>query len=175
VRHTRLTVWLLRLGVDVIHGRPRHPQTQGKEERFHRTLVVEVLQGRIFADLGECQRRFDAWRQIYNYDRPHEALDLRVPASRYQDSPRPFPEQPPVWEYGSTDEVRKVQGKGEIYFRGQPWLVGEAFRGERVAVRPTPQDGVWKIFFGVHPVAEIDAHADNQPKANALTMSPNTY
>ncbi len=106
---TPLTVWLLRLGVRVIHGRPYHPQTQGKEERFHRTLVAEVLQGRVFRDLQECQVRFDEWRVIYNHERPHEALDLAVPGSRYEPSGRSFPEQLPELEFSPTDVLRKVQ------------------------------------------------------------------
>jgi transposase InsO family protein len=163
LRHTRLTVWLLRLGVGVIHGRPRHPQTQGKEERFHRTLTAELLQGRSFRDLAECQRRFDAWRALYNHQRPHEALDLGVPAGRYRASPRPFPERLPAWEYDRTDAVRKVQAGGVISFRGRDWPVGEAFRGEHVAVRPTTTDGLWRVHFGVHPVAEIDLLAHNTP------------
>ncbi len=64
--HTFLGVWLLRLGIGVSHGRPRHPQTQGKDERFHRTLAVEVLRGTTFKDLGHCQKAFDDWRGVYN-------------------------------------------------------------------------------------------------------------
>src|SRR5262245_34752257 len=90
-RHTRLTVWLLDLDIEVIHGKPRHPQTQGKEERFHRTLKAEVLDGRSFSDLAEAQRAFDAWREVYNCRRPHEALALDVPASRYKPSCRNMP------------------------------------------------------------------------------------
>ena len=70
-RHTPLTVWLLDLGVAVSHGRPFHPQTQGKDERFHRTLKAEVLDGRSFKRLATAQAAFDAWRQVYNAKRPH--------------------------------------------------------------------------------------------------------
>jgi transposase InsO family protein len=91
--YTIFTVWLLRLGVRVIHGRPSHPQTQGKDERFHRTLKAEVLHGRSFRDLPECQQAFDTWRQVYNHERPHEALGLAVPADRYRPSPRAFPKR----------------------------------------------------------------------------------
>ncbi len=80
--YTPLTVWLLRLGIAVSHGRPYHPQTQGKDERFHRTLKAEVLQGSVFRDLGQCQRVFDQWRGVYNFERPHHALELAVPSSR---------------------------------------------------------------------------------------------
>jgi len=155
-RYTALGVWLLRLGVGVCHGRPYHPQAQGKDERFHRTLKVEVLQGRSFDDLAACQRRFDPWRESYNHRRPHEALGLAVPASRYRPSGRPFPETPPEWEYGPTDSVRKVCGAGAISFQGRLHDVGKAFRSDRVAVRPTVEDGVFSVHFGVHQIAQID-------------------
>ena len=87
-RWTRLTVWLARLGVPVSHGRPCHPQTQGKEERFHRTLVAEVLRWRPFADLADAQAMLDPWRFTYNHERPHEALGMGVPAGRYTPSAR---------------------------------------------------------------------------------------
>jgi transposase InsO family protein len=69
--HTIFTVWLMRLGVRVAHGRPLHPQTQGKDERFHRTLKAEVLNGKSFPDLAACQRAFDRWRHVYNRASEH--------------------------------------------------------------------------------------------------------
>ncbi len=89
--HTQLTIWLLRLGIAVRHGRPAHPQTQGKLERFNRTLAAEVLGARVFADLSHCQKDFDQWRELYNLHRPHEALDLACPITRYVPSSRCFP------------------------------------------------------------------------------------
>jgi transposase InsO family protein len=71
--------------------RPYHPQTQGKNERFNRSLKAEVLRGRLSEDLDQAQRSFEDWRHVYNCQRPHDALDLDVPASRYSLSPRPFP------------------------------------------------------------------------------------
>jgi transposase InsO family protein len=68
--YSSLEVWLMRLGVAVSHGRPRHPQTQGKDERFHRTLRLELLHDREFRDLAEAQREFDGWREVYNFVRP---------------------------------------------------------------------------------------------------------
>jgi transposase InsO family protein len=162
-RYTALGVWLLKLGVGVGHGRAYHPQTQGKDERFHRTLQAEVIQGRAFADLPDCQRRFDPWREVYNHERPHEALGLAVPASRYRASARPFPEVLPEWEYGAGDAVRKVACDGTIRFRGRPVELGKAFRGERVAVRPTTEDGVFGVYFGVHEVAQADLRVQNPP------------
>ena len=118
---TRFTVWLMGLGVRVLHGRPRHPQTQGKEERFHRTVKAEVMNGRSFRDLSDCQRAFDEWRPRYNHERPHEALDMARPAERYRPGPRVFPEVLPAIEYGPGDQVRKVDGGGFISFKNRPW------------------------------------------------------
>lgn len=153
---TALTVWLLRLGIRVLHGRAYHPQTQGKEERFHRTLRAEVLQGRTFADLRESQRRFDAWRPVYNYERPHEALELAVPGSRYQVSTRCFPDQLPEMEFSPIDTVRKVQKGGDFWFRGERWFLSYAFKGEQVGVRPTTVDGVWYVWFGPQCLGELN-------------------
>jgi transposase InsO family protein len=160
-RYSAPGVWLLRLGVGTAHGRPYRPQTQGKDERFHRTLKAEVIRGVAFADPADCQRRFDPWREVYNHRRPHEALGMAVPASRYRPGARPFPEAPPAWEYGPADEVRKVGADGAISFRGRPIAVGKAFRGERVAVRPTEEDGTYGVYFGVHRVARADLRAEN--------------
>lgn len=76
-RYTQLNVWLLRLGIITSHGRSYHPQTQGKEERFHRTLKAELLRWEDFRNLTHCQRLFDAWRNKYNMERPHEALESK--------------------------------------------------------------------------------------------------
>lgn len=146
-KHTRLTVWLIRLGIRVGHSRPNHPQTQGKDERFHRTLNEDVLTRNHFQDLLDCQRSFDQWRELYNTERPHEALGLKVPASRYKPSPRAFPEQLAPIEYLAGDEVRKVQLKGEVHYRGREWRVGKAFVGLPVALRPSEEDGIVEVYF----------------------------
>jgi transposase InsO family protein len=160
LRHqfTPLTVWLLRLGIAVSHGRPYHPQTQGKDERFHRSLKVEVLAQRVFPDFECMQCRFDEWRHCYNHVRPHEALDMQVPASRYQTSPRSFPDQLPAIEYGTTDQLRKVQSDGKISFRRREFHVGKAFRGYRVALRPSTADGVYEVYFATHRITQVDLH-----------------
>jgi len=155
-RHTHLTAWLIRLGVKVSHARPLHPQTNGKEERFHRTLKAEVLGTRWFATLAELQREFDRWREVYNHERPHEALGLDVPASRYQASQRSYPEQLPPIVYDTTDQVRKVMSRGGIRFAGSEYYISKAFIGEHVALRPTAEDGIWDVFFCHERVATID-------------------
>jgi len=155
-QHTPLTVWLLRLGIAVSHSRPYHPQTQGKDERFHRTLKVELLAHRSFGDFECMQSSFDKWRHRYNHQRPHEALGMAVPASCYQVSNRSFPEQLPPLEYGTIDQVRKVQTDGKISFRHREFQVGKAFRGNPVAVRPTTEDGLYDVHFASHKITTID-------------------
>jgi len=155
-RHTPLTVWLMEQGIRVTHGRPDHPQTQGKDERFHRTLKAELLRGREFADLVEAQERFDPWRDTYNTERPHEALSLGVPASRYHMSPRRYVESPSEWDYGPGAVTRSVQEKGYINYRGAIYRVGKAFRGRRVGLRPLDADGVYGVYFCQTHVCEID-------------------
>ena len=145
--YTRLNAWLFRLGVRVIHSRPYHPQTLGKDERLHRTLKAEVLKQQQFEDFPTCQRGFDTWRQVYNTERPHEALALEVPASRYTPSPQAFPEQLPPITYRSEDQLRRVTHGGRISFRNRIFRVGKAFTGFPVAVRPTLTEGVYEVYF----------------------------
>ena len=89
--YTPLTVWLRRLDIAVSHSRPYHPETLGKDERFHGTLERDLGRQPPRPTLGAWQTAFDAWRHESNHVRPHESLDLAVPASRYHVSPRPYP------------------------------------------------------------------------------------
>jgi len=163
---TALTVWLMRLGVKVTHGRVRHPQTQGKCERFHRTLKAELLQRRDWRDLESSQRRFDAYRTEYNHRRPHEALDYATPSSRYRPSPRSFPERLPDLEYLEGDEIKRVKSKGEIMVHNRTWYIGAAFIGEPVALRPQG-DGLLAVYYSHCRLGYIDLRVtDDLPKHN---------
>jgi hypothetical protein len=157
-RHwTRLRVWLLKLGVKVLYSRPYHPQSRGKNERFHRTLCNEVFALKRFTEFHQVQEAFDVWREIYNFQRPHEALDLDVPADRYSPSRRAMPERLPIVEYDEHEIVRTVPTSKDYFnFKGRLWKVPEAFRGERVAIRPKTRDGLYGVFFASHQIATID-------------------
>lgn len=104
----------------------------------------------------ETQGQFDPWREMYNTERPHEALDLGVPVSRYRVSPRSFVESPEAWDYGPGAETRRVQDKGYISYRGFKFVVGKAFRGPRVGLRPLDADGKYEVYFCQTCVCEID-------------------
>jgi transposase InsO family protein len=154
--HTGLSIWLLRLGVGVYHGRAYHPQTQGKEERFHRTLKAEVIQRGGWSHCAQVQKRFDDWRSIYNCQRPHEALEMATPASRYRLSQRPYPSQLPELEYATGVQIRRVDQNGWISYNHQSWKVGRAFKKQIVGVRTTAIDGVMEILFGTHTIKTIN-------------------
>lgn len=154
--YTALEVWLMGQGIKVGHSRPYHPQTQGKLERFHRSLKSEVLQGRHFMDLHSAQQAFDIWRDVYNQKRPHQALDMQVPATRYSSSPREYQEQQMAPEYADGDVVRKVQVKGEIYWRNREYSIGKAFHGLSIAIRETAEDGIHDVYWSRHRIARID-------------------
>lgn len=154
---TRLRVWLLKLGIDLIHARPYHPQGRGKNERFHKSLKAEVFDFAVLANLAQAQSAFDRWRDLYNHRRPHQGIGMDVPASRYRPSARPFPNHLPEPAYDSADIVRRVGStKGYISFKGRPWRVPDAFRNERLAIRPLQCDGLYGIFFGATQIAKID-------------------
>lgn len=146
---TKMEGWLTRLGVEIIHGRVCHPQTQGKEERFHRSLNVEVLRCEsLWRDLEHCQAAFDYWQKIYNEKRPHDSLDSETPSTRYQLSTRSYPETLPDPEsfYLEDDELRKVKSKGEITFKNHFFYIGNAYIGSPVALRPRAAD-VWEVYY----------------------------
>lgn len=154
---TKLGVWLLKLGVRVIHSRPRHPQSRGKNERFHRTLAAEVFAFERFRNLAAVQRAFDRWRDIYNLDRPHQALGQQTPASRYRPSLRAMPARLPQVEYDAHEIVRTVSStKAYVSFKGRLWKVPQAFCGERLAIRPLTIDGRYAICFAAHQIATIN-------------------
>lgn len=156
--YTPLGVWLLALDVAVLHGRPRHPQTQGKLERLNRTLDEEVLQGHPsgFAGQTEVQTALDEFRCRYNGVRPHEALALETPARRYAPSPRAFPEELPRIEYEAADTVRRVQQGGWVSYQGREYRLPKAFRGHPVALRATEAEPEIAVYFGPHRIMTLD-------------------
>ena len=146
--YTRLTVWLMRLGIQVIRSRPYHPQTLGKDERLHRSLQEEVLDLQRFSSRQECQTQFDRWRHIYNTQRPHEALELKPPHTRFRPSPRLFPEKLPPIEYSKNHLVRLADLSGRISFRNVSYKVGKAFAHLPVGLVPSPErEDALKVYF----------------------------
>lgn len=155
---TKFGVWLIEHGVAPWHSPPRHPQSHGKNERFNRTLDLELLQRRRFKDLHDAQQAFDAWRDRYNHHRPHDALNLAVPAERYQPSPRAFRQKVEPFDYAAGDIVRSVDTNGRFSFGKRRIKASKALTGKRVALRPTDQDGVYELVFRNVALKPIDLH-----------------
>ena len=158
-RLTRLSAWLIEQGISVSHSRPYHPQTQGKDERFHRTLKAELIGHRSFADLQQCQQAFDPWRHRYNTERPHEALNMDTPIEHYQPSARTYQKSLPQYEYAPGDHVRKVGKNMTCSFKYYHVVIGQALKGKQIAFRPTQQDGVYTIHYCHHRIGQIDLNS----------------
>jgi transposase InsO family protein len=154
--YTRLGVWLMSHGIGVSHGRPYHPQTQGKDERFHRTLNAELLSRQALRDLADSQDQFARWREVYNCVRPHEALGMRPPVARWRPSDRAYEPDPPAPEYPGGDAVRTVDVSGRISFRGRSFRVGQAFVKRRVGLRAGGTDGVMTVVYAGHEIGRLD-------------------
>jgi transposase InsO family protein len=173
-RHTRLTVWLLDLDIAILHGRPYHPQTQGKEERFHRTLKAEVIDGRSFSDLADTQRAFDAWREVYNSRRPHEAIGMEVPASRYEPSRRHMPATIAPPDYEPQAIVRKVDKGGWFFLKGRKIYLSKAFAGRAVVLRATNTDGLLDLCYRRHVLAQVDLRQNAATGVHHVPEHPHT-
>ena len=128
---THLNVWLMKQGIDLCWSGIRHPQTQGKVERFHGELQRAAERRGLSQDLSGWLERF---RWEHNHVRPHEALGMRTPAQVWQPSPRRYDPRPPAWEYGRAAKVLKVDCQGKVDAWGQRWLIGQALSGERIGL-----------------------------------------
>lgn len=129
---TTFSVALINQGIDLIYSGIRHPQTQGKVERFHRTLGARLRQWGVPQVFAGFPAVLDRFRTEYNEVRPHEATDLRPPASRYTPSARAYRSDPPAWEYPTDLEVRRVDQAGCISETGRRLFVCGALAGQWV-------------------------------------------
>ena len=151
---TWVAVWLLKQGVVLRYSGVRHPQTQGKVERFHQTLKARTKHRGAPTSMGEWQRWAREFRQEYNYERPHEALQMKTPSEVYQAvNLRSYQEQPRDWEY-SGGTVLRLNSQGVLYYRQQRYFVSEALAGERIRVDEL--DGQLLVTFRHMTVREIE-------------------
>jgi transposase InsO family protein len=134
---TRLTVWLMKQGIKLHWSGFRHPQTQGKVERFHGALE-RALWAR-GAPRKQPQPWLDAYRWEHNHVRPHEALGMQTPASVWHKSERNYDPRPPRWEYPTGAKVLKVGSHGNLDAYGARWKIAKALRGEWVQLEQVEQ------------------------------------
>ena len=149
---THLSLWMMRQGIRLCWSGVRHPQTQGKVERFHGSLQRAL--DRRGGVSSEPQRWLDAFRLEYNQVRPHEALEMQTPASVWRKSERRYDPYPPPWEYPQDAWVLKVDCQGTIDLHGRRWRIGKTLAGERVMIQPVEER--FLVFFCATLVREID-------------------
>lgn len=130
---SQLSVWLMKQDIEIRWSGFAHPQTQGKVERFHRTLDEAVFRKGTPSRFSQWSPLLREIRDEYNHVRPHESLDMEVPASRYTPSKKPYSDKPSnLPEYCSSDLVKKVTAKGYIQFNKNPYFISESLAGEYV-------------------------------------------
>jgi len=137
---SKLSAWWITLGIEVEFIRPGHPEDNGSHERMHRTMKEECCQP-ASANAAAQQRRFERWRQGFNEERPHEAIDYRFPAEMYQANARHYESCVRNELYGVGEETYRVNENGAVYWKGRNWLVGEAFAGLDVVLEENPEKG----------------------------------
>jgi transposase InsO family protein len=151
---TRLSVWWLRLGIHVEFGRPACPQDNAAHEQWHAVLAAETLRPAA-ANARAQQQRFDRWLASYNTERPHEALGMRVPAAVYRRSGRRLRRLRPSW-YPQHWIVLRVGAKGCASWCGRARLIGRAFAGQRVGLKPAGA-GTWRVYLDRHLLGTLVA------------------
>jgi putative transposase len=151
---SRLAVWWIRLGIVPERIAPGHPEQNGSHEQFHAVLKAATARPPA-ATRRSQQHRFDRFCVEYNEERPHEALDQRVPALVYRPSPRPFPRRLPPLDYPSHFEIRPVFSNGCVSWRGAPLFVSETLSGQAIAFEEV-DEGLWTVHFSHLAIARYD-------------------
>lgn len=154
--YTLFERWLMDLDIFPIHGRIMHPQTQGKIERFHRTMKNELLKYNDFADLEDATRQIQCWREKYNELRPHEALGMKCPAEVYVKSEREYPKRIHEYEYSGTYRMVKVNNWGYLRFDSIQVYLSETMGNTMLEIRPGEAD-YFDICYRNYRIAQVDA------------------
>jgi len=151
---SRLNVWWTQLGIKQDRIAPGRPDQNGSHERMHLTLKQETVVPPA-SDAQAQQERFDAFRGEFDFERPHEALEMQTPGSLYTRSPRELPERLPEPEYPAHCVIRQVRANGILYFRDRSIFLSELLIGQLIALEEIA-DGVWSIYFYDLLLARLD-------------------
>lgn len=150
--------WLMEHDVLPIHGRVRHPQTQGKIERMHGAMEAELLKHKSFSNLQAAAEGLEEWREKYNHVRPHEALGMKCPAQIFTRSSREYLDTVEDYQYTGEFRVVKVNAWGYVRFADFQTFLSETFAGELIEFRANPLGGSWIACFRNFRIAEFDIH-----------------
>ena len=172
---SRLSVWWLRLGIQIERIKPGHPQQNGRHERMHLTLKREATKPAV-ANLLQQQARFDAFIARYNDERPHEALEMQVPSELYLRSPRLYGALPAL-AYPFHDWTATVTTCGRICYNGRKINLSQVFAGQNVGVKQV-SDQIWLVTFMHYDLGYFDDETcrlepiENPFGPRVLPMSP---
>jgi transposase InsO family protein len=155
--YTSFERWLMDHDVLPIHGRIMHPQTQGKIERFHRTMNQELLRHHTFSDLDDATAQLAAWRRRYNEERPHEALGMKPPAQLYVPSTREYRSVTKPFEYSGEYPVRKTNNWGYLRFGPVRFFLSETMADQHLEIRPGLQEDTFLLCYRNFVIAQVDA------------------
>ena len=153
---SRLSISWMKLGIAPERIKPGHPEQNGRHERMHRTLKAETAKPPA-ADRRAQQKAFDRFRQQFNEERPHEALQLKTPASCYQSSPRIYPDRIPEPQYDSNIKPKRVYPDGTFFWKGTQIFISKSLGGESIGMEPI-DDRYWHVQFATFPLARFDSH-----------------
>jgi hypothetical protein len=151
---SRLSVKWIKAGIKLERIEPGHPEQNGSHERMHETLKQHTATPPA-ATIAEQQERFDRFRNYFNNQRPHQALNQTPPAQHYQPSPRPWPARLEDPWYDADHQVRRVRSNGEIKWKGEKIFIAESLIGELIGIRQLHW-GDWLLSFSYLPLALID-------------------
>jgi putative transposase len=171
---SKLSVWWLRLGIEIERIRPGHPQQNGRHERMHLTLKKEATRPAA-RNLLQQQARFDAFIDYYNHERPHQALAMRCPAELYAPSPSPYRGLEDL-DYPFHDHAHIVTRCGRICFGRRKINLSTVFAGQKVGVKEV-SDRIWLVSFMHYDLGYFDHEscrlesAENPFGAKVLPMS----
>ena len=155
--YTQFEKWLIDLDILPIHGRIKHPQTQGKIERFHRTMKHELLNHTEIADIEDAQTKFRLWQDKYNNLRPHEALGMKTPGEVYEPSQRQYESKVKEFEYGGEHHVLKVNSWGYVRFNGWQVYLSETMANQYIEFRTSSDGETFVACYRNFLIAEFDS------------------
>lgn len=164
---SRVSLWWIKLGIRPERIPPGKPQHNGSHERMHRSLKQAVANPPA-GNLRAQQQAFDRFREEYNQERPHEALEMKTPAELYVPSPRIYPSRLATPEYSEQWEMRIIGPCGTMRWNGDKIFVGKVLAGELIGLEPV-EDGSWRVWFFGYPVGIFE---ERQRKVRKLKVLP---
>lgn len=166
---SQLSVWWIEQGIRVEFTAPGKPQQNGSHERMHRDLKAEATKPSS-KNLAAQHKRLERWRQEYNNDRPHEALDMLRPAEIYRKSARRLGEKPKI-RYPDGHDVARVSGSGHVSHKGANFYMSEIYAGCRVGLFEN-KEGVTELHYSNLHLGNLEFDSNKLYRPKALIIPP---